>query len=118
TSSITFRRASSTVSIPVTQDTHFTGARVTSYCLLVDFLQPLRQKRSCRHDRGVALRSRGNHPNFHLQKIGNEPQVVQRRFGQLRVVLQDVGGNVPSRYRLILSCHVLVLFGICRHFLH
>src|SRR5712664_248096 len=113
--SIIFPRASSKVSIssrvwhPIPRR-HKSLSRVTSS-------QPPRQQRPRRHNRRVAFRPRGNHADFHLQKIRNKSQILHRRLGQLRSIFQAIRRFIPARQRLVLRRYPLVLFRQRRHFL-
>src|SRR5260370_21732534 len=78
--------------------------------------QPTRQQCPRRHNRRIPLGSRRNHPNLHLQKIRNKPQIIERCFRQLRAIFHAVRCFIPPWQRLIFWGDVLVFFSKREHF--
>src|SRR5712691_2136042 len=112
TCSITFRRASSKVSIPA----RVWHLKPSGHKSRVASSQPARQQRPCRDNRRTPLRPRGDHSDLHLQKIGNEPQIIHGRFREFGSVLYTVCRFIPARQLLVLWRDVLVFFRERRHF--
>src|SRR5216683_4384682 len=79
--------------------------------------QPTRQQCPRRHNRRIPLGSRRNHPNLHLQKIRNKPQIIERCFRQLRAVFHAVRCFIPAGHCLVFRRDVLVFFRKRGHFL-